>query len=248
MRSRRTRSAEIRDAVYEAENIVEAADYRTKRNSLRKGLLGAMSRYAHKPGDLVALHRLGKDILRERRAQITNKDSEHRVDSFDAHGTYGTFVPVEVLTALSKHGHVHEVSLSVWESMSAFPDSTQLPQNLHTLFLNFPGTWKMWHADLFPTLGRLQGLVNLLLMAEYRQHDAEDPDTELISQRCQKAEVPMYEAPHHVQPGWWVPAVAVLESRACPSQETEISGWYNAEAGRVVPCLRPYGDSSRWAA
>ncbi|CAN6351128.1 unnamed protein product [Urochloa humidicola] len=106
-----------------------------------------------------------------------------------------TFLPVDVLTSLSNHGHLHLLALSVWESMPAFPDSILLPQNLHVLFLTFPGTWNMWHADLLPTLGRLQSLVNLTLMVPYRQDDADNRDTELISQHCQKAEVPTYEAP-----------------------------------------------------
>ncbi|GJN14305.1 hypothetical protein PR202_gb01110 [Eleusine coracana subsp. coracana] len=54
----------VRAAAYEAENIIDVADCRVKRNSRRKGMLGAISRYAHKPMDLlVARHKLGKDIL-----------------------------------------------------------------------------------------------------------------------------------------------------------------------------------------
>jgi hypothetical protein len=49
--------------VYEAENIIEAAEYRAKRNSRRKALLGAMSRYARKPLDLVARRKLGTQVL-----------------------------------------------------------------------------------------------------------------------------------------------------------------------------------------
>jgi hypothetical protein len=57
----------LRDATYEVENIIDVVDYRAKKNSQRKGLLGAMSRYAHKPADLVALHMLGDDILQVKR-------------------------------------------------------------------------------------------------------------------------------------------------------------------------------------
>ncbi|CAL4900569.1 unnamed protein product [Urochloa decumbens] len=76
----------IRDVAYEAENIVDAADYRTKRNSLRKGLLGAMTRYAHKPRDLVTLHRIGKDILRVRRRIQEISSSSEFLDAIDAGG------------------------------------------------------------------------------------------------------------------------------------------------------------------
>ncbi|PVH62432.1 hypothetical protein PAHAL_3G292000 [Panicum hallii] len=66
----------IRDVAYEAENIIEAADYRTKRNSKCKRLIGAMTRYARKPSYLVALHRLGKDTLRVRRIQEIKSSRE----------------------------------------------------------------------------------------------------------------------------------------------------------------------------
>ncbi|CAN6337705.1 unnamed protein product [Urochloa humidicola] len=76
----------IRDAAYEAENIVDAADYMSTRNRRRKGLLGAMSRYAHKPGDMVALHKLGKAILRVRRKIQEVKSSREILDAIDAGG------------------------------------------------------------------------------------------------------------------------------------------------------------------
>ncbi|CAL4893391.1 unnamed protein product [Urochloa decumbens] len=76
----------IRDAVYEAENIVEAADYRKKRNRKCKGPIGAMRRYTRKPSDLVTLHRLGKDILRVRRRIQEVKSSREVLDTIDAGG------------------------------------------------------------------------------------------------------------------------------------------------------------------
>ncbi|CAN6328382.1 unnamed protein product [Urochloa humidicola] len=108
-----------------------------------------------------------------------------------------TFLPMDILASLSNNPHLDRLSLSVRESMTAFPDSTLLPQNLRALILIFPRTWNMWHADLLPTLGRLQKLVNLTLMANFQQDDAvaDDLDTELAPQRCQEAHVPIYEAP-----------------------------------------------------
>lgn len=104
------------------------------------------------------------------------------------------FLPVDVLTSLSNnHHHLYHLALFVWESMTQFPDSTLLPQNLCILCLAFHGSWNAWHVELLPTLGRLRSLVDLVLMALYQQDDADVPDTELISQGCQN--VQMYEAP-----------------------------------------------------
>ncbi|CAN6342142.1 unnamed protein product [Urochloa humidicola] len=94
--------------------------------------------------------------------------------------------------------------------MTAFPDSTLLPQNVRVLLLIFPGTWNTWHVDLLPTLGRLQSLVVLMLKAAHQQDDADGPDTELISQRCQKAEVPKYEAPILSSPAGGFPRLRYL--------------------------------------
>ncbi|KAE8789711.1 Disease resistance RPP8-like protein 3 [Hordeum vulgare] len=58
---------QIRAVSYEAENAIEVADYMGKRNSLKKGFLGAISRYARLPGDLITLHKVGVEIKRVRR-------------------------------------------------------------------------------------------------------------------------------------------------------------------------------------
>ncbi|KAI5019385.1 hypothetical protein ZWY2020_044273 [Hordeum vulgare] len=58
---------QIRAVSYEAENVIEVADYMGKRNSLKKGFLGAISRYARLPGDLITLHKVGVEIKRVRR-------------------------------------------------------------------------------------------------------------------------------------------------------------------------------------
>lgn len=59
--------SQIRAVSYEAENVIEVADYMGKRNRLKKGFLGAISRYARLPGDLITLHKVGVEIKRVRR-------------------------------------------------------------------------------------------------------------------------------------------------------------------------------------
>ncbi|CAM0952997.1 unnamed protein product [Alopecurus aequalis] len=58
---------QIRSAAYEAQNVIEAADYMEKRNRLKKGFIGAISRYAHLPSDLATLHTLDAEIRRIKR-------------------------------------------------------------------------------------------------------------------------------------------------------------------------------------
>ncbi|TVU19264.1 hypothetical protein EJB05_35403, partial [Eragrostis curvula] len=102
------------------------------------------------------------------------------------------FLPVDILIDLKNHRHLHTLDFRAWDSMTAFPESGLLPQNLRFLALSFDGTWNTWHADLLPTLARLQSLVDLTLTAGYRQ---DEPDAQLTSQHCQEAGVPLYEAP-----------------------------------------------------
>ncbi|CAL4900567.1 unnamed protein product [Urochloa decumbens] len=94
-----------------------------------------------------------------------------------------SYLPVDILTSLSNHSHLDRLSLSVWESMTAFPDNALLPKNLRTLGLTFSGTWNPWHVDLLPTLGRLQSL---------------------------KAEVPTYKAPILSSPAGGFPRLRYL--------------------------------------
>lgn len=58
---------QIRAAAYEAQNVIEAADYMEKRNRLKKGFTGAISRYARLPSDLATLHKIGVEIKRVKR-------------------------------------------------------------------------------------------------------------------------------------------------------------------------------------
>jgi hypothetical protein len=59
--------SQIRGAAYDAQNIIEAANYIDNRNKLKKGFMGAISRYAGLPSDLVTLHKVGTEIQRVRR-------------------------------------------------------------------------------------------------------------------------------------------------------------------------------------
>ncbi|KAF7105485.1 hypothetical protein CFC21_106292 [Triticum aestivum] len=59
--------SQIRDVAYEAQNVIEAADYMEKRNRLKRGFMGAISRYARLPSDLVTLHSVGAKIQRVKR-------------------------------------------------------------------------------------------------------------------------------------------------------------------------------------
>uniref|UniRef100_A0ACD5YQQ1 Uncharacterized protein n=1 Tax=Avena sativa TaxID=4498 RepID=A0ACD5YQQ1_AVESA len=58
---------QIRTAAYEAQNVIEAADHMEKRNKIKNGLVGAISRYARLPSDLVTLRKVGGEIQRVRR-------------------------------------------------------------------------------------------------------------------------------------------------------------------------------------
>ncbi|VAI94233.1 unnamed protein product [Triticum turgidum subsp. durum] len=59
--------SQIRTAAYQAQNVIEAADYMEKRNRLKKGFMGAISRYARLPSDLATLRKIGVETRRVRR-------------------------------------------------------------------------------------------------------------------------------------------------------------------------------------
>ncbi|XP_037468462.1 putative disease resistance protein At1g50180 [Triticum dicoccoides] len=71
--------SQIRDAAYEAENAIEAADYMEKRNRLKKGFKGAISRYARFPSDVITLHTIGAEIQRVKRKISEIFDSANRL-------------------------------------------------------------------------------------------------------------------------------------------------------------------------
>ncbi|KAG2562790.1 putative disease resistance protein At1g50180 [Panicum virgatum] len=72
--------SQIRDATYEAENVLEVVDYMEKRNRLKKGFMGAISRYARLPSDLVTLHKVGNEIQRIRRKVNEIYESANRLN------------------------------------------------------------------------------------------------------------------------------------------------------------------------
>uniref|UniRef100_A0ACD5XD15 Uncharacterized protein n=1 Tax=Avena sativa TaxID=4498 RepID=A0ACD5XD15_AVESA len=71
--------SQIKDAAYDAHNVIEAANYMDKRNRLKKGFMGAISRYARLPSDLVTLHKIGAEIQRVRRKLNEIFQSAHRL-------------------------------------------------------------------------------------------------------------------------------------------------------------------------
>nr|CAB3495695.1 unnamed protein product [Digitaria exilis] len=79
--------SQIRDATYEAENVLEEVDYMEKRNRLKNGFIGAISRYARLPSDLLALHKVGNEIQRIRRKVREISDSAVRLKILDKSNT-----------------------------------------------------------------------------------------------------------------------------------------------------------------
>ncbi|KAK1652835.1 hypothetical protein QYE76_070640 [Lolium multiflorum] len=73
---------QIRTAAYEAQNVIESADYMEKRRRLKKGFMGAVSRYACLPSDLANLHKIGVEIQRVRRklSEIFQSADHLRID------------------------------------------------------------------------------------------------------------------------------------------------------------------------
>ncbi|VAI51792.1 unnamed protein product [Triticum turgidum subsp. durum] len=78
--------SQIRDVAYEAENVIEAADYMKKRNMIKKGFMGAISRYARLPSDLNTLHKIAIEIQRIRRKLVELFQSIERLNiDLDSH-------------------------------------------------------------------------------------------------------------------------------------------------------------------
>ncbi|XBI05414.1 hypothetical protein VPH35_133579 [Triticum aestivum] len=53
---------QIREVAYDADNAIEAAEYMQKRNRLKKGFMGTISRYSRLQSDLTNLHKVGVEI------------------------------------------------------------------------------------------------------------------------------------------------------------------------------------------
>lgn len=68
---------QIKDAVEDAENVIEDCEYMEKRNRLYKGFMGAVTRYAVLPCDLITLHKVGVEVRRIRRKIFGIKDHMH---------------------------------------------------------------------------------------------------------------------------------------------------------------------------
>ncbi|KAG2540237.1 hypothetical protein PVAP13_9NG543000 [Panicum virgatum] len=97
---------QIRDATYEAENVLEVVDYMEKRNRLKKGFTGAVSRYARLPNDLITQHKAGTEIQRIRRKVNEIFESANRSKIIlDLGNTELDSVPVED-ESQQDHGHV----------------------------------------------------------------------------------------------------------------------------------------------
>ncbi|XP_037463419.1 putative disease resistance protein At1g50180 isoform X2 [Triticum dicoccoides] len=75
--------SQIRDAAYEADNVIEAADHMHKRNRLKKGFMGAIARYARLPSDLSTIHKVGVEIKRVRRKISEIFESANRLKIMD---------------------------------------------------------------------------------------------------------------------------------------------------------------------
>ncbi|CAN6306361.1 unnamed protein product [Urochloa humidicola] len=80
--------SQIRDAAYDAENVIEEVDYMKKRNRLKKGFVGAISRYARLPSDFITLHKVGNEIQRIRRRVREIFESAKNLELLDL-GTTG---------------------------------------------------------------------------------------------------------------------------------------------------------------
>ena len=72
--------SQIRNTTHEAENVLEVVDYMEKRNRIKKGFMGAISRYARLPSDLVTLHNVGNEIQRIRRKVNEISESANRLN------------------------------------------------------------------------------------------------------------------------------------------------------------------------
>nr|XP_010907229.1 LOW QUALITY PROTEIN: probable disease resistance RPP8-like protein 2 [Elaeis guineensis] len=53
---------EVRDVAYEAEVIIDKVKYMAERRRQRRGFVGSISRYSHKPCELIRLHKIGSEI------------------------------------------------------------------------------------------------------------------------------------------------------------------------------------------
>ncbi|KAM0850337.1 hypothetical protein ACQ4PT_053179 [Festuca glaucescens] len=85
--------SQVRNAAYEAQNIIEAADYMEKRNKLDKGFMSAISSYARLPSDMATLHKIGAGIQRVRRKlnEIFQSAEHLKIDMCNTHVVVNEF-------------------------------------------------------------------------------------------------------------------------------------------------------------
>ncbi|XP_072968718.1 putative disease resistance protein At1g50180 [Typha angustifolia] len=76
---------DLRDVAYEAENVVEITNYITKRNNMKRGFRGALSRYACKPSDWKTLHRVGVKIeqIKTKLTKIFENRAKYGISEID---------------------------------------------------------------------------------------------------------------------------------------------------------------------
>uniref|UniRef100_A0A8R7VAN2 Disease resistance N-terminal domain-containing protein n=2 Tax=Triticum urartu TaxID=4572 RepID=A0A8R7VAN2_TRIUA len=93
--------SQIRDVAYEAQNVIEAADYMEKRNRLKRGFMGAISRYARLPSDLATIRKIGVEIqcVRRKLTEIFASADNLKIDLAD------TVVVVDELPQDFSHMH-----------------------------------------------------------------------------------------------------------------------------------------------
>ncbi|XP_047086210.1 putative disease resistance protein At1g50180 [Lolium rigidum] len=85
--------SQVRNAAYEAQNIIEAADYMEKKNKLDKGFMSAISSYARLPSDMATLHKIGVRIRRVRRKlnEIFQSAEHLKIDMCNTHVVVNEF-------------------------------------------------------------------------------------------------------------------------------------------------------------
>ncbi|XP_072998594.1 putative disease resistance protein At1g50180 isoform X2 [Typha latifolia] len=71
---------DLRDVAYDAENVLEMANYMTRRNNMKRGFRGALTRYAHKSSDSKQLHDVGVKIEKINRRLSNIFDSTSKFD------------------------------------------------------------------------------------------------------------------------------------------------------------------------
>ncbi|XP_038974005.1 disease resistance protein RPP13-like [Phoenix dactylifera] len=91
---------QMKDVAYEIEDIIGTIKYMGERQRQRRGFMGTISRYSHKPGELITLHKIGSEI---------EKIKEKIQNLFASKDTYG-------ITDIGGSSAVDEISQSLRQS------------------------------------------------------------------------------------------------------------------------------------